>query len=129
MKPDSEKKKLVDIVRNWVNIDNQLSKLNKMTKQLRLEKKNLNVEMIQIMKENQIDIFDLKEGQIRYKQEKIKEPLNQKRLLSILAKHPQLKEDQITELGDFVFKNRNEKIKEIIVRKVAKPLNDDADNT
>ena len=126
-KQESEKKKLVDIVRNWVNIDNQLSKLNKMTKQLRLEKKNLNVEMIQVMKENQIDIFDLKEGQIRYKQEKIKEPLNQKRLLSILAKHPQLEENQITELGDFIFQNRNEKIKETIVRKVAKPLSEDDD--
>ena len=117
---ENEKQKLVDIVRNWVNIDNQLSKLNKMTKQLRLEKKNLNLEMIQVMKENQIDIFDLKEGQIRYKQEKIKEPLNQKRLLSILSKHPKLEENQITELGDFIFQNRNERIKETIVRKIAK---------
>lgn len=117
---ENEQKKLVDIVRNWVNVDNQLSKLNKMTKQLRLEKKNLNIEMIQVMKENQIDIFDLKEGQIRYKQEKIKEPLNQKRLLSILSKHPNLEENQITELGDFIFQNRNERIKETIVRKIAK---------
>ena len=98
-----------------------------MTKQLRLEQKNLNVEMIHIMKENQIDIFDLKEGQIRYKQEKIKEPLNQKRLLTILAKHPKLEENQITELGDFIFQNRNEKMKETIVRKIAKPLSDDND--
>ena len=76
--------------------------------------------MIQVMKENKIDIFDLKEGQIRYKQEKIKEPLNQKRLLSILSKHPNLEENQITELGDFIFQNRNERIKETIVRKIAK---------
>ena len=71
-KMENEKNKLIDIVRKWVNIDNQLNKLNQMIKQLRLEKKTLNMEMIHVMKQNNIDIFDLKEGQIRYKQEKIK---------------------------------------------------------
>jgi hypothetical protein len=112
--------KLIDIVRKWVNIDNQLNKLNKITKQLRLEKKNLNLDMIHIMKQNEIDIFDLKEGQIRYKQEKKKEPLNQKRLLSILSKHPGLEENQIKSLNDFIFENRKEIVTETIVRKIAK---------
>jgi len=112
--------KLIDIVRKWVNIDNQLNKLNKITKQLRLEKKNLNLDMINIMKQNEIDIFDLKEGQIRYKQEKKKEPLNQKRLLSILSKHPGLEENQIKSLNDFIFENRKEIVTETIIRKIAK---------
>jgi len=118
---NENKNNLIDIVRKWITIDNQLSKLNQMTKQLRIEKKNLNLEMIHVMKANEIDIFDLKEGQIRYKQEKIKEPLNQKRLLSILSKHPKLEETQINELSDFIFQNRNQIVKETIVRKIAKP--------
>ena len=117
-----EKNKLIDIVRKWVNIDNQLNKLNNMVKQLRLEKKSLNIEMINVMKQNDIDIFDLKEGQIRYKQEKIKEPLNQKRLLSILSKHPTLEETQIIGLNDFIFQNRNEIVKETITRKIPKSI-------
>lgn len=120
MEKDDEKNKLIDIVRKWVNIDNQLNKLNHMIKQLRLEKKSLNIEMIHVMKQNNIDIFDLKEGQIRYKQEKIKEPLNQKRLLSILSKHPTLEETQIVGLNDFIFQNRNEILKETITRKIPK---------
>jgi len=120
MDNNTEKNKLIDIVRNWVNIDNQLIKLNRMIKQLRSEKKTLNIEMIQIMKENNIDIFDLKEGQIRYKQEKKKEPLNQKRLLSILSKHPTLAETQIIELSDFIYQNRTETMKETIIRKILK---------
>lgn len=120
MDNNNEKNKLIDIVRNWVNIDNQLIKLNRMIKQLRCEKKTLNVEMIQIMKENDIDIFDLKEGQIRYKQEKKKEPLNQKRLLSILSKHPTLEETQIIGLSDFIYQNRTEIMKETIIRKIPK---------
>lgn len=119
-KMENEKNKLIDIVRKWVNIDNQLNKLNQMVKQLRLEKKTLNIEMIHVMKQNDIDIFDLKEGQIRYKQEKIKEPLNQKRLLSILSKHPTLEETQIVGLNDFIFQNRNEILKETITRKIPK---------
>jgi hypothetical protein len=113
---------LVDIVRKWITIDNQINKLNKTIKQLRLEKKTLNLEMIHVMKKNEIDIFDLKEGQIRYKQEKKKEPLNQKRLLSILSKHPQLEENQIKSLNDFIFENRNEITTETIVRKLPKSL-------
>ena len=111
---------LVDIVRKWITIDNQINKLNKTIKQLRLEKKTLNLEMIHVMKQNEIDIFDLKEGQIRYKQEKKKEALNQKRLLSILSKHPILEENQIKSLNDFIFENRNEITTETIVRKLPK---------
>lgn len=120
MDTNKNNSQLIDIVRKWVNIDNQLNKLNKLTKQLRLEKKNLNIDMIHIMKQNEIDIFDLKEGQIRYKQEKKKEPLNQKRLLSILSKHPVLEESQIKSLNDFIFENRKEIVTETIVRKIAK---------
>jgi seryl-tRNA synthetase len=115
---------LVEIVRKWITIDNQINKLNKTIKQLRLEKKTLNLEMIQVMKQNEIDIFDLKEGQIQYKQEKKKEPLNQKRLLSILSKHPQLEETQIKSLNDFIFENRNEITTETIVRKLPKSLSE-----
>jgi len=117
---NKENLELVDIVRKWINIDNQITKLNKTVKQLRIEKKTLNQEMIQVMKQNEIDIFDLKEGQIRYKQEKKKEPLNQKRLLSILSKHPILEKNQIQSLNDFIFENRNEIITETIIRKLPK---------
>jgi hypothetical protein len=119
---DNDKNKLIDIVRNWVNIDNQLSKMNKITRQLRSDKKKLNIEMIKVMKEKEIDIFDLKEGQIRYKTEKKKEPLNQKRLLSILSKYPVLEETQKVALNEFIFQNRNEIVTETIVRKIPKSL-------
>lgn len=122
MDNDNEKNKLIDIVRNWVNIDNQLSKMNKMIKQLRSDKKKLNIEMIKVMKEKEIDIFDLKEGQLRYKTEKKKEPLNQKHLLSILSKYPVLEETQKVALNDFIFQNRNEIVTETIVRKIPKSL-------
>jgi hypothetical protein len=122
---DNEKNKLMDIVRNWINIDNQLNKLNNMARLLRSEKKKINMEMIKVMKEKEIDIFDLKEGQIRYKTEKRKEPLNQKRLLDILSKYPVLEDTQKIALNDFIFQNRNEIVTETITRKIPKSSNDE----
>jgi seryl-tRNA synthetase len=114
---------LVDVVKQWVQTDNKIIQLNKMMKDLRQEKKRLNEEMIRTMKQNEIDIFDIKDGQIKYKLEKKKEPLTQKKLLSILEKHPQLGKEQVQVLNDFVYENRAETIKETICRKIRKDNN------
>ena len=91
-----------------------------MVKELRQEKKRWNEVMIQTMKKNEIDIFDIKDGQIKYKMEKKKEPLTQKKLLTILGKHPQLAAEQVDALNNFVYENRSETVKESIVRKINK---------
>ena len=114
---DSNKRELVDIVKKWVIIDNQLNQLNKTAKQLKNEKKKINIEMMEIMKQNDIDIFDLKDGQIQYKKETKRVALSQKRLLTILSKHPQLGEEQAMALNEYVYENREEVVKESIVRK------------
>jgi len=109
---------LVDIVKKWVVLDNQISQLNKTLKQLKLDKKNVNQEMIDVMKQNDIDIFDIKDGQIQYKKETRRVGLSQKRILMILSKHPQLGEEQAIALNDYIYENREEIIKESIVRKM-----------
>jgi len=111
---------LVDVVKQWVQTDNKLIQLNKMVKELRQEKKRWNEVMIQTMKKNEIDIFDIKDGQIKYKMEKKKEPLTQKKLLTILGKHPLLAAEQVDALNNFVYDNRVETVKESIVRKIHK---------
>jgi len=74
--------------------------------------------MMQVMKQNDIDIFDLKDGQIQYKKETKRVALSQKRLLTILSKHPQLGEEQAVELNEYIYQNREEVVKESIVRKI-----------
>jgi hypothetical protein len=108
---------LIDIVKKWVLLDNQINQLNKSLKQLKNDKKMVNQEMIEVMKQNDIDIFDLKDGQIQYKKESKRVALSQKRLLMILSKHPQLGEEQAISLNEYVYQNREEIIKESIVRK------------
>jgi hypothetical protein len=74
--------------------------------------------MMDIMKQNNIDIFDIKDGQIQYKKEKKRVALSQKRLFMILSKHPQLGEEQAVALNDYIYQNREEIVKESIVRKI-----------
>jgi hypothetical protein len=118
----SEKQALIDIVKSWVTIDNQIRALNRKMRELKNEKKIQNEKMITIMKANDIDNFDLKDGVIRYKKETKREPLSQKRLLEILSKHPQLGEEQAKHLNQFVFDRRKVTEKEVITRKVDNEL-------
>ena len=74
--------------------------------------------MIHVMKAHEIDNFDLKDGQIRYKKEVKREPLSQKKLLEFLTKHPQLGEEQAKLLNQYVYDSRKVTEKEVIVRKV-----------
>jgi seryl-tRNA synthetase len=115
----SDKQALIDIVKSWVTLDNQIRALSNKLRELRKEKKAQNEQMIQIMKANEIDNFDLKDGQIRYKKETKREALTQKKLLDILAKHPQLGEEQAKHLNQFVFERRKITEKDIIIRKIS----------
>lgn len=111
-------KELVEIVKRWVIIDNQIRALNKKLKELRNEKKKQNKEMVEVMKQNDIDTFDIKDGQIQYKKETKREPLTQKTLINILSKHPLLGTDQAKNLNQFIYDNRKVTEKESIVRKI-----------
>ena len=112
---------LIDTVKKWVEIDNKLRQVTEVAKKLRKEKKEKNEQMIRIMKENEIDNFEIKDGQIQYKKENKREPLTQKRLISILMEHPQLSEEQVLKLNQYVFESRKVTEKETVVRKMAKP--------
>lgn len=117
----SDKQLLIETVKKWVEIDNKLRQVTEVAKKLRKEKKERNEQMLKMMKDHEIDNFDIKNGQIQYKKENKREPLTQKKLLNILMNHPQLNEDQVHGLNKYVFDNRKVTEKESIVRKI---LND-----
>mgnify|MGYP001377944952 CR=1 FL=1 len=65
----NSKKFLIETVKKWVELDNKLRQVTDVAKKLRKEKKERNEEMIQIMKDHEIDNFDIKDGHIQYKKE------------------------------------------------------------
>ena len=117
MESEYSKEDLIHTVKKWVQLDNQIKQLNTMLKKLRNDKKEHNIQMVEMMKANQIDNLELKDGQIQYKKYAKRESLTQKKLLDILSKHPQLQSDQVKMLNDYVYENRKVVETDMVIRK------------
>ena len=112
------KEQLVNIIRDWVKIDNDIRKLQKETNIRKKEKTKMSSELITIMKQHEIDCFDLKDGQLVYKKKSIKKPITKKILLDILSKYYNGDYMKATEVNDFILTNREETIQEVLVHKI-----------
>lgn len=112
------KLELVDTIKEWITHDNQIKLMQQEIKEHRTVKRALSDRLLNIMKENQIDCFDINNGKIIYCKNKVKTPLNKKILLETLEKYFQNRPDiNATEVSEFVLDNREIKIKENIRRK------------
>jgi len=111
------KEQLINIIKEWVKIDNEMRDLQKQMKNLRNQKKGKSNELIHIMKTNQIDCFDIKDGKINYHRKNMKKPMTQKSLLGVLNKYFDNVEKAI-EVNQYILDNRQEVIKETIIRKI-----------
>lgn len=112
---NTTKEQLVNAVKEWVSIDQQISLLQKEIKQRKDRKKHLTALLVDIMKTNEIDCLDINDGKIVYTQNRVKAPLNKKHLLDCLSKYfsdsPDIEIDDITQ---FILDSRETKTKENI---------------
>lgn len=113
----TDKNELVNNVKNWINIDNDIKELQKIIKEKRKEKKVYTEKLVDIMKSNEIDCFDMKSGKLVYSRRTVKAPLSKKHLFSSLSQYFKNNKDIIDELGQFILDSRAEKIRENIKRK------------
>ena len=86
-------------------------------KEKRKDKKNYTAALVETMRNNEIDCFDVQDGKLIYTKKKVKAPLSKKHLLSSLSNYFKNNKDLINELSDFILNSREEKIKENIRRK------------
>ena len=108
---------LINNIKNWINVDNEIKKLQKNIKSLREEKKKFTINLVDIMKKNDIDAFDINDGKLLYTRNKIKTPLSKKHLISSISKFFDDDTTTIDNLCNFILNTREEKIKENIKRK------------
>jgi hypothetical protein len=114
------KEHLIKTIKEWVRLDNDIRKLKKEEKMRNDEKKNVSKLLIEIMKKNEIDAFDIKDGQICYTKKSVKKPITKKVLMEVLSKYFKGDTLKASELNEFISENREEVIQESIVRKIAK---------
>ena len=116
----TSKQELINLIKEWISCDNKIKQIQKIAKETRAEKKLLTESLVTIMKENEIDCFDINDGKLVYKQNKIKKPLSKKHLVAALLAYykddPGIAED----VGNFIMETREENIKEVIHHKIPK---------
>lgn len=117
---DNTKNILVQNIKEWVKLDNEIRSLKKEENIRKNEKKKLNESIMNIMKENEIDCIDIKDGQICYNQKSVKKPITKKYLLEILSKYFNGDSEKADHANEFILNNREEVMKESIVRKINK---------
>ena len=120
---NENKELLINTVKQWVRIDNEIRQLQQEISIRKQNKKTLNDQLMNTMKSNNIDCFDLNDGKICYTKKNVKKPINNKLLLEILTKSYSGDITQASEINNFINDNRTEITKENITRKISKTNN------
>ena len=114
------KEELVNNIREWIKIDNDLINLKKEIKNKTTHNKTITDNLVKVMKTNSIDCFDINGGALVYSQRKTKKPISGKYLLLQLEKYYKDQPDVAKDLTQHILDNREENIKEDIKRKIKK---------
>jgi hypothetical protein len=104
------KAQLVQYIKSWIEVDNDMRKLQKDMKTLRDNKKTLTDALVTVMKSNEIDVFDINDGKLVYAKTS---------LFAALMQHYN-DEAAAKKLSEFIMDSRQEKVKESIRRKIQK---------
>lgn len=120
----STKEQLVYNIKEWIKCDNDIKEMQREMKAVKEKKKKLTDGIVQVMKNKEIDCFDLKDGKLIYSQSKTKSTINKQHLMVCLEKY--FKETSnpgvAEELTNFILENREIKVKDVIRRKQQKNI-------
>lgn len=110
------KEKLIENIKEWVKMDNEIRELKKQEKIRKDKQKELSKTLMETMKENDIDEFDINQGKIIYKKKNVKKPITKKNLLEILSKYYKGDLVSASNMNKYIMDNREEVVIETISR-------------
>ena len=118
--PNITKDQLKDYLRQWVRVENEIGTLSAEIKKRKLIHQQLSASLLNVMRQNEIDCFDLANGRIVYSKTKTKVPLNNGQLKSALTTYYKDDVDKASSLTEFLLSSRVEKTRESIKMKIPK---------
>jgi hypothetical protein len=77
------KEQLINNIKEWIKLDTDITQLRRLIKEKNEKKKNLTDNLMSVMKNNEIDCFDINGGALIYKKTTIKKPICSKSLFFI----------------------------------------------
>jgi hypothetical protein len=114
------KEQLKDYLRQWVRVENEISTLSSEIKKRKLLHQQLSKSLLDVMRKNEIDCFDIANGRIVYSKTKSRAPLNNGQLKSALTTYYKDDAEKANNLAEFLLASRVEKIRETIKMKIPK---------
>lgn len=112
------KEQLIKSIRDWVRIDNEIRKLQNEVNIRKKEQKKISANLIEVMRKNEIDEFDLNDGKLVYTKKNVKKPITKKVLLNLLSTYYEGDVKKAVELSNYIVTNREETEVETISRKI-----------
>jgi hypothetical protein len=106
------KEELIFNIKEWIKLDSEINKMKQDIKEKNNKKKELSGRLINVMKNNSIDCFDINDGSLVFKQRKTKKTISGKFLLEQLKLHYSDQPELAEEITKKVLENRIEVTKE-----------------
>jgi hypothetical protein len=113
------KEKLIKTIQEWVKLDNEMRILKKEISSRKMEQDKITKVLINTMKSNEIDEFNINNGKLSYSNRTVKKPITKKNLLEILSKFYNGNAQQASEINQFILDNREDVVVEKLVRKIS----------
>jgi hypothetical protein len=123
------KEQLINTIKTWVKIDNEIRTLQREQNIRKKMREEITKNLMQTMRNNEIDCFDIKDGKIMYSKKNVKKPITQKMLLNLLSEYYNGDELKASNLNNYIMENREVSVKETIIRKIKKDAVDDDSST
>lgn len=114
------KDEMIGHIKKWIQYDNDIKQLQSDLKEKKESRKQYTERLVDIMKSNEIDCFDVNNGKLLYSKTKVKTPLNKSQMVQALMEYFNNDEPRVRELEDKLMSARKEKVTETIRRKINK---------
>jgi DUF917 family protein len=118
--PSITKDQVKEYLRQWVRVENEIGTLQAEIKKRKLLHQQLSASLLSVMRQNEIDCFDLANGRVVYSKTKIRAPLNNGQLKTALTKYYKDDTEKVNSLTEFLLASRVEKTRESIKMKIPK---------
>jgi hypothetical protein len=114
---------LLQKIKTWLQMEDQITLLTRKTKELREAKKELSNELMEVMKTHEIDCFDCNSGKIAYTKNKVRKGISRKFLYETLGKYFGSEEEAL-KASEYIMENREVEIKETVKLRKKKSMFD-----
>lgn len=120
---DVDKQTLIDEIKEWIQLDNEIKMLNSEVRKRRYRKKELTRNLTKYMKTSETDKFETKQGNLNYGTQKKVQAIGKRFLIQTIGTYfsddPYLAKDVI----EYVLENRQVKEEEVIRMYIPKKKN------